>query len=225
MPELVADLAARSDYAARRAEIAGRQCRLDVHEALIALTRPVKFGISFTLTHLNQAGALVPCLHTDRSVHLNHGGTEMGQGLNTRSRRSRRRSSARGSVRSRSRRRIRARCRTPRRRRRPRGPISTGWRPRPPARPLRAAARLRGGALAGCSRIRCALRRGEAVIGETRDRIPGSGLGRLSGGIQLSATGCTRRPRSRWDRRAGRGGGRSDISAYGAAVTEVALTR
>jgi len=41
----------------------------------------VKFGISFTLTHLNQAGALVH-VYQDGSVHLNHGGTEMGQGLN-----------------------------------------------------------------------------------------------------------------------------------------------
>ncbi len=45
----------------------------------IALT-PVKFGISFTLTHLNQAGALVH-IYQDGSIHLNHGGTEMGQGL------------------------------------------------------------------------------------------------------------------------------------------------
>ena len=45
----------------------------------IALT-PVKFGISFTATHLNQAGALVH-VYTDGSVLLNHGGTEMGQGL------------------------------------------------------------------------------------------------------------------------------------------------
>ena len=45
----------------------------------IALT-PVKFGISFTLTHMNQAGALVH-VYQDGSVHLNHGGTEMGQGL------------------------------------------------------------------------------------------------------------------------------------------------
>ena len=45
----------------------------------IALT-PVKFGISFTTMHLNQAGALVH-VYQDGSVHLNHGGTEMGQGL------------------------------------------------------------------------------------------------------------------------------------------------
>ncbi|QNT79332.1 xanthine dehydrogenase molybdopterin binding subunit [Entomobacter blattae] len=47
----------------------------------IALT-PVKFGISFTATHLNQAGALAH-LYTDGSVLINHGGTEMGQGLHT----------------------------------------------------------------------------------------------------------------------------------------------
>ena len=47
----------------------------------IALT-PVKFGISFTLTFLNQAGALVH-VYNDGSIHLNHGGTEMGQRLFT----------------------------------------------------------------------------------------------------------------------------------------------
>ncbi|HCA66338.1 MAG TPA: xanthine dehydrogenase molybdopterin binding subunit, partial [Pseudomonas sp.] len=47
----------------------------------LALT-PVKFGISFTASFLNQAGALVH-VYTDGSIHLNHGGTEMGQGLNT----------------------------------------------------------------------------------------------------------------------------------------------
>ena len=47
----------------------------------IAIT-PVKFGISFTLKHYNQAGALV-LIYTDGSVQVNHGGTEMGQGLHT----------------------------------------------------------------------------------------------------------------------------------------------
>ena len=47
----------------------------------IALT-PVKFGISFNVVHLNQAGALVH-VYTDGSVLVNHGGTEMGQGLHT----------------------------------------------------------------------------------------------------------------------------------------------
>jgi xanthine dehydrogenase large subunit len=45
----------------------------------LALT-PVKFGISFTTTHLNQAGALV-LVYADGSIQVNHGGTEMGQGL------------------------------------------------------------------------------------------------------------------------------------------------
>src|SRR5262249_47048040 len=47
----------------------------------LAMT-PVKFGISFTVTHLNQAGALV-LIYQDGSVQVNHGGTEMGQGLHT----------------------------------------------------------------------------------------------------------------------------------------------
>jgi xanthine dehydrogenase large subunit len=77
--ELVAELARTSSYAARRAEIAAWNARSPVLKRGIALT-PVKFGISFTLTHLNQAGALVH-VYQDGSIALNHGGTEMGQGL------------------------------------------------------------------------------------------------------------------------------------------------
>ena len=47
----------------------------------LALT-PVKFGISFNVAHFNQAGALVH-VYIDGSILVNHGGTEMGQGLNT----------------------------------------------------------------------------------------------------------------------------------------------
>ena len=72
-------LAQTSDYAARRAAIADWNATQPVLKRGIALT-PVKFGISFTLTHLNQAGALVH-VYQDGSIHLNHGGTEMGQGL------------------------------------------------------------------------------------------------------------------------------------------------
>ncbi len=68
-----------SDYHGRRAAIAAWNARNDVLKKGIALT-PVKFGISFTLTHLNQAGALVH-VYQDGSIHMNHGGTEMGQGL------------------------------------------------------------------------------------------------------------------------------------------------
>jgi len=66
-------------YAERRAVIAEWNAGQPILKRGIALT-PVKFGISFTLTHLNQAGALVH-VYQDGSVHLNHGGTEMGQGL------------------------------------------------------------------------------------------------------------------------------------------------
>ncbi len=68
-----------SDYAARKAAIAKWNAENRVIKKGIAFS-PVKFGISFTLTHLNQAGALVH-VYQDGSVHLNHGGTEMGQGL------------------------------------------------------------------------------------------------------------------------------------------------
>ena len=67
------------DFSERQARIADWNQSHDTLKKGIALT-PVKFGISFTLTHLNQAGALVH-VYQDGSVHLNHGGTEMGQGL------------------------------------------------------------------------------------------------------------------------------------------------
>ncbi|MEM7294003.1 MAG: xanthine dehydrogenase molybdopterin binding subunit, partial [Pseudomonadota bacterium] len=78
---LVDDLATWSDYRARREAIRQFNADSTVLKRGIALT-PVKFGISFTATHLNQAGALVHIYH-DGSIHLNHGGTEMGQGLFT----------------------------------------------------------------------------------------------------------------------------------------------
>lgn len=78
--ELVAELENSSNYRARKAEIAAWNSTNPILKRGIALT-PVKFGISFTLTWLNQAGALVH-VYQDGSVMLNHGGTEMGQGLN-----------------------------------------------------------------------------------------------------------------------------------------------
>jgi xanthine dehydrogenase large subunit len=77
--DLVAELERSSDYQKRRAEIAEWNAASPILKRGLALT-PVKFGISFTLTHLNQAGALVH-VYQDGSIHLNHGGTEMGQGL------------------------------------------------------------------------------------------------------------------------------------------------
>jgi xanthine dehydrogenase large subunit len=77
---LIEALEKSSQYRARRKQIAAFNAESAILRKGIALT-PVKFGISFTLTHLNQAGALVH-VYTDGSVQLNHGGTEMGQGLN-----------------------------------------------------------------------------------------------------------------------------------------------
>lgn len=79
LPELIAALEASSGYWERKKEINAYNARSNVLKRGLALT-PVKFGISFTLIHLNQAGALVH-VYGDGSVALNHGGTEMGQGL------------------------------------------------------------------------------------------------------------------------------------------------
>jgi xanthine dehydrogenase large subunit len=78
---VVDELVASSDYAARREAVIAHNASGGVIRKGIALT-PVKFGISFTATWYNQAGALVH-VYNDGSIHLNHGGTEMGQGLNT----------------------------------------------------------------------------------------------------------------------------------------------
>jgi xanthine dehydrogenase large subunit len=78
---LVAELERGSGYAERRAAIADFNAASPVLKKGLALT-PVKFGIAFNVTHLNQAGALVH-VYADGSVLVNHGGTEMGQGLNT----------------------------------------------------------------------------------------------------------------------------------------------
>ena len=78
---LVDQLAASADYDARRAAVARFNAGSTVLKKGLALT-PVKFGISFNVPHLNQAGALVH-IYADGSVLVNHGGTEMGQGLNT----------------------------------------------------------------------------------------------------------------------------------------------
>jgi xanthine dehydrogenase large subunit len=78
---LVDQLEAGSDYRSRRAAIAGFNAASPILKKGLSLT-PVKFGISFNLPHLNQAGALVH-VYADGSVLVNHGATEMGQGVNT----------------------------------------------------------------------------------------------------------------------------------------------
>ncbi|WP_225414326.1 xanthine dehydrogenase molybdopterin binding subunit [Stigmatella hybrida] len=84
LPRIHEELLASSDYTRRREEI-------DRFNASSRWTKrgigyqPVKFGISFTTSFLNQAGALV-VIYADGGVQLNHGGTEMGQGLHTKMR-------------------------------------------------------------------------------------------------------------------------------------------
>ena len=77
--ELVTELETNAHYARRRAAIRQANITSPIIKRGIALT-PVKFGISFTATWYNQGGALVH-VYTDGSVSINHGGTEMGQGL------------------------------------------------------------------------------------------------------------------------------------------------
>lgn len=79
LSELTDDILKASDYRKRREEITAFNAESPVLKKGLSLT-PVKFGISFTTTFLNQAGALIH-VYQDGSVHLNHGGTEMGQGL------------------------------------------------------------------------------------------------------------------------------------------------
>ena len=80
-PQIIDALETSADYRARRRAIAAWNRTSPIIKRGIALT-PVKFGISFTATHYNQAGALIH-VYQDGTVLLNHGGTEMGQGLFT----------------------------------------------------------------------------------------------------------------------------------------------
>lgn len=81
LERLVGELEDKADYAARRKAILDYNAASPIIKKGLALT-PVKFGISFTATWFNQAGALLH-IYNDGSIHLNHGGTEMGQGLFT----------------------------------------------------------------------------------------------------------------------------------------------
>ncbi|MFP2911397.1 xanthine dehydrogenase molybdopterin binding subunit, partial [Pyxidicoccus sp. 3LFB2] len=81
MPRLWHELKASSDFARRRQEVEAFNAQSPRIKRGLALT-PMKFGISFTATFLNQAGALVH-VYRDGSVMVSHGGTEMGQGLHT----------------------------------------------------------------------------------------------------------------------------------------------
>ena len=79
--EIFKNLESKSNYKKRYSDIRNFNKKNKFKKKGIAIT-PLKFGISFTTIHLNQAGALVH-IYTDGSVHLNHGGIEMGQGTHT----------------------------------------------------------------------------------------------------------------------------------------------
>ncbi len=81
LPEMINELEQSAQYWQRREAISAFNRESPVIKKGLALT-PVKFGISFTAKHLNQAGALVH-IYTDGSIQVNHGGTEMGRGLHT----------------------------------------------------------------------------------------------------------------------------------------------
>ena len=81
LADLIGKLEADSNYWQRREEVKAFNGASPIIKKGLALT-PVKFGISFTAKHLNQAGALLH-IYTDGSIQINHGGTEMGQGLHT----------------------------------------------------------------------------------------------------------------------------------------------
>lgn len=79
--KVLAQVEAESGYAQRRAQVQAFNAASSRRKRGLALV-PLKFGISFTATHLNQGGSLL-VIYMDGSVSVNHGGTEMGQGLNT----------------------------------------------------------------------------------------------------------------------------------------------
>jgi len=81
LKDMIAQMEQEADYWARKEAIKAFNKNSPIIKKGLSLT-PVKFGISFTVQHLNQAGALL-VIYSDGSVHINHGGTEMGQGLNT----------------------------------------------------------------------------------------------------------------------------------------------
>ncbi|MCA0273154.1 MAG: xanthine dehydrogenase molybdopterin binding subunit [Proteobacteria bacterium] len=217
---LVARLEASSDLAARKRAVAVWNAENAILKKGIALT-PVKFGISFTLTHLNQAGALVH-VYQDGSIHLNHGGTEMGQGLNRKV--AQVAASAFG---------VDA------------GAVAitatdTGKVPNTSATAASSGSDLNGMAVkAACDTIRARMAEhlarehqaepssvrfegGKVIVGGEEMRFGEAAARCYQGRVSLSSTGFYATPKLNWDRKAGRG--RPFLYfAYGAAVSEVVI--
>ncbi len=211
--ELVAQLERSSDYQARRAKVADWNAQNAVLKRGIALT-PLKFGISFTLTHLNQAGALVH-VYQDGSIHLNHGGTEMGQGLFTKV------AQVAASVFGVSLDRVQITA------------TDTGKVPNTSATAASSGTDLNGMAVkAACETIRdrisdhlgggAAFGGGTVTVGDTVLSFEEAVKSAYENRVSLSATGFYATPDVAWDRIAGKGRP-FYYFAYGAAVTEVVI--
>jgi xanthine dehydrogenase large subunit len=218
--EVMAELERRCDYRARQQAIAAFNATSPVIKRGIALT-PVKFGISFTATWYNQAGALVH-VYTDGTVMLNHGGTEMGQGLYVKVAQVAAQSFGIGLDQVK----ITA--------------TTTGKVPNTSATAASSGSDLNGmAALDACETIKARLvefaarhwqekpeaivfRQGHVAVGSRE--IAFSELVRLAymSRVQLSATGFYATPKIHWDRKTGRGHP-FYYFAYGAAAAEVAI--
>ena len=217
---MVDALAEESQYDERRAEVASWNESQPILKKGIALT-PVKFGISFTLTHLNQAGALVH-VYQDGSVHMNHGGTEMGQGLF----RKVQQVAAEGFGIDPAQVRITA--------------TDTGKVPNTSATAASSGSDLNGMAVkAACDTIRGRMAEllgrlhqvppsavifagGKVIAGATEMTFAEAAALTYQNRVSLSATGFYRTPKVEWDRIAGKGRP-FYYFAYGAAVSEVVI--
>ena len=217
---VIDQLASRCDYAARQEAIRAFNRDSKVIRRGIALT-PVKFGISFTATWYNQAGALVH-VYTDGTVALNHGGTEMGQGLYQKVAQvvAQAFGIGLGSVR------ITA--------------TTTGKVPNTSATAASSGSDLNGmAALDACETIKArliafaarhwqeepeaiAFRNGHVQVGAREIGFAELVKAAYMARVQLSATGFYATPKIHWDRKAGRGHP-FYYFAYGAAASEVAV--
>ncbi|MDA0962164.1 MAG: xanthine dehydrogenase molybdopterin binding subunit, partial [Proteobacteria bacterium] len=218
--DMTARLLETCDYAARKQAVADWNAANPVIRRGIAFS-PVKFGISFTLSHLNQAGALVH-VYQDGSVHLNHGGTEMGQGLFQKVAQV---AASRFGV--------------------PMEAVKitatdTAKVPNTSATAASSGSDLNGMAVkAACDTIRDRMadhlaerhqttpdmvrfEGGEVIVGDTRMSFADAAKSAWMARVSLSATGFYKTPKLEWDRI--RGTGRPFFYfAYGCAVTEVAI--
>jgi len=218
--EVITRLEQSCDYRARQAAIREANAKSPIIKRGIALT-PVKFGISFTATWYNQAGALVH-VYTDGTVMLNHGGTEMGQGLYIKVAQIAAQAFGIGLDRVK----ITA--------------TTTGKVPNTSATAASSGSDLNGmAALDACETIKArlvafaarhwqerpediAFRQGFVQVGAREIAFAELVKAAYMGRVQLSATGFYATPKIHWDRKAGRGHP-FYYFAYGAAAAEVAV--